>query len=92
MIPVKKGELVIRGSKNKIQFFEINIRKLKEIININGNIDFYSYILCMINGRCLCVGGKDKIYLIDVYNKTLIKEVSESGCHYYLLKLNDNIL
>ena len=92
MIPVKKGELVIRGRKNKIQFFEINTRKLKEIININGNISFYSYLLCMINERCLCVGGSDKIYLIDVYNKTLIKEVSESGSHYCLLKLNDNIL
>ena len=93
MLPVKPGELVIAGGKDKIQFFEIYTRKLKEIININRNIRWApSNLLCMINERCLCVGGHNKITIIDVYNKKIISEVKESGVHRCLCKLNDNIL
>jgi len=93
MLPVKPGELVIAGNKDKIQFFELNTRKLKEIININRDIHWNpSNLLCMINERCLCVGGAKKITIIDVYNKNIISEVEESGTHRCLYKLNDNIL
>jgi len=92
MLPVKPGELVITGNKDKIQFFELNTRKLKEIININRDIRWKGIVLCMINERCLCVGGANKITLIDVYNKNIISEVEESGTHRCLYKLNDNIL
>ena len=93
MITVKPGELVIAGEKDKIQFFELNSRKLKEIISIIRDIHWsYSKLLCMINERCLCVGGADKITLIDVYNKNIIREVEEKGAHLCLYKLNDNIL
>ena len=34
MIPVKLGESVIAGNKNKIQIFELNSKKLKELIII----------------------------------------------------------
>ena len=93
MLPVKPGELVITGYKDKIQFFELNTRKLKEIININRDIRWTpSNLLCMMNERCLCVGGANKITIIDVYNKNIISEIEESGVHYCLYKLNDNIL
>ena len=93
MLPVKKGELVLCGNKDKIQFFELNSRKLKEIININRDIHWTpSNLLCMINERCLCVGGANKITLIDVNNKNIIKEIEETGAHICLCKLNDNIL
>ena len=93
MLSVKPGELVFSGEKDKIQFFELNSRKLKEIININRDIRWTaSNLLCMMNERCLCVGGKDKITLIDVYNKNIITEVQETGIHKCLLKFNDNIL
>ena len=93
MLPVKKGELVLSGGKDKIQFFELNSRKLKEIININRDIRWgASKLLCMINERCLCVGGANKITLIDIYNKNIIREIEESGTHICLYKLNDNIL
>ena len=93
MLPVKPGELVIAGAKDKIQFFELNTRKLKEIININRDIHWSpSNLLCMMNERCLCVGGANKITIIDVYNKNIISEVEESGAHICLYKLNDNIL
>ena len=46
----------------------------------------------MLNERCLCVGGADKITLIDIYNKNIIREVQENGAHICILKLNDNIL
>ena len=93
MITVKPGELVIAGLKDKIQFFELNSRKLKEIISINRDIHWScSKLLCMINERCLCVGGADKITIIDVYNKNIIREVEEKGAHLCLYKLNDNIL
>ena len=92
MIAVKPGELVICG-ENKIQFFDLNSRKLKEIINIGRDIRWTpSNLLCMMNDRCLCVGGGEKITLIDVYNKSVIREVQEAGAHICLLKLNDNIL
>ena len=92
MIAVKPGELVICG-ENKIQFFDLNSRKLKEIININRNIYYYLQdLLCMINDKCLCVGGQDKISLIDVYQKNIIKEIEDKGVHICLFKLNDNIL
>ena len=93
MISVKPGELVMTGEKDKIQFFELNSRKLKEIININRDLRWNATkLLCMINERCLCVGGGEKITLIDVYNKSVIREVQEAGAHICLLKLNDNIL
>ena len=93
MLSVKPGELVFSGEKDKIQFFELNSRKLKEIININRYIHWTpSNLLCMMNERCLCVGGRDKITLIDVYNKNIITEVQETGVHKCLLKFNDNIL
>ena len=46
----------------------------------------------MMNERCLCVGGENKITIIDVYNKNIISEVEENGIHRCLYKLNDNIL
>jgi len=93
MLPVKSGELVISGSKDKIQFFEINSRKLKEIIDINTVIRWTpSNLFCMMNERCLCVGGQDKITIIDIYNKNIIREIKENGAHRCLLKLNDNVL
>ena len=61
MLSVKPGELVFSGEKDKIQFFELNSRKLKEIININRDIHWApSSLLCMLNERCLCIGGLDK--------------------------------
>ena len=93
MISVKPGELVISGNANKIQFFELNSRKLKEIININRNIYWgYGNSLCMMNERYLCVGGENKITIIDVYQKNIIREIEDNGVHYCLYKLNDNIL
>ena len=93
MISVKPGELVISGNANKIQFFELNSRKLKEIININRDIHWiYDNLLCMMNERYLCVGGQNKITIIDVYQKNIIREIEDNGYHYCLYKLNDNIL
>ena len=93
MITVKPGELVISGGADKIQFFDLNSRKLKEIININRDIRWFpEELLCMINERCLCVGGKNKITLVDVYQKNIIIEVEDIGIHNCLLKLNDNFL
>ena len=93
MLPVKPGELVIGGVTDKIQFFELNTRKLKEIININRDICWSpNNLLCMMNERCLCVGGANKITIIDVYNKNIISEVEENGVNRCLYKLNDNIL
>ncbi len=93
MLPVKPGELVIGGVTDKIQFFELNTRKLKEIINIKRDICWSpNNLLCMMNERCLCVGGANKITIIDVYNKNIISEVEENGFNRCLYKLNDNIL
>ena len=93
MISVRTGELVITGGNDKVQFLDLNSRKLKEIININRDIRWTpSNLLCMMNERCLCVGGSDKITIIDVYNKSIIREIQEIGVHYCLFKVNDNIL
>ena len=92
MLSVKPGELVFSGEKDKIQFFELNSRKLKEIININRDIHWApSSLLFMLNERYLCIGGLDKITLIDVYEKNIIKEYQYSNAHRCLLKLDDNI-
>ena len=66
---------------------------MKEIININRDIYWTpDFLLCMINERCLCVGGADKISLIDVYQKNIIREIEDKGVLICLYKLNDNIL
>ena len=71
----------------------MNSRKLKEIINIYRDIHWTpGNVLCMINERYLCVGGQDKLSLIDVNNKIIIREIQGEGTHLCLLKLNDNIL
>ena len=93
MIFIKPGELVISGSKNKIQFLELKTKKLKEIIDINRNICFdRCNLLCMMNKRCLCVGGRDKITLIDVDYKHIISEINDNGFHRCLINLNNSIL
>ena len=93
MISVKPGELVISGEANKIQFFELNSRSLKEIIVINRDICWNcDNLLCMMNERYLCVGGRDKITIIDINQKNIIREIEDKGVHYCLYKLNDNIL
>ena len=40
----------------------------------------------------LCAGGADKITLVDVYQKNIIREIEDKGAHICLYKLNDNIL
>ena len=71
----------------------MNSKKLKEIININRDIYWTpDFLLCMIYERCLCVGGADKITLVDVYQKNIIREIKDKGVHICLYKLNDNIL
>ena len=93
MLPVKPGELVISGNEQKIQFFELKTRKLKEIIKINRNICWSPCnLLCMMSENYLCVGGEEKITIIDVYNKNIINEIYESGVHRCIFKLNDTIL
>ena len=93
MIKVKPGELIISGTDDKIQFFELNTKQLKEIININRDIHWgIDELLCMMNDKCLCVGGADKITIIDVYQKNIICEVEDKGAHICLFKLNDYIL
>jgi len=93
MIKVKKGELIISGTGDKIQFFDLNTKQLKEIININRDIHWgIDELLCMMNDKCLCVGGADKITIIDVYQKNIISEVEDKGAHICLFKLNDSIL
>ena len=93
MIQVKPGELVISGNEKKIQFFELKTRKLKEIIKINRNICWSPCnLLCMMSENYLCVGGEEKITIIDVYNKNIINEIYESGVHRCIFKLNDTIL
>ena len=93
MISVKPGELVLCGELDKIQFFDLYSRQLKEIININRDIHWsYDNLLCMMNERYLCVGGANKITIIDVYQKIIIREIEDKGVHYCLYKLNDNIL
>ena len=46
----------------------------------------------MINERYLCVGGADKITLVDGFQKNIIREIEDKGVHICLYKLNDNIL
>ena len=66
---------------------------MKEIININRDIYWTpDFLLCMINERCLCVGGADKITLVDGFQKNIIREIEDKGVHICLYKLNDNIL
>ena len=62
--------------KNKIQFFDLNSRKLKEIININRYIYYYPQdLLCMINDKCLCVGGEDKKIYLMFFKKILLEKL-----------------
>ena len=101
MIKIKPGELAILefinlgmgGNSCEIIFLELQSRKLKESININRSFFYHpSNVLCMMNERCLCVGGSGKITIIDVNKKSIIKEIEEPGSTYVLYKLNDNIL
>ena len=93
MICVTPEELVISGNEKKIQFFELKSRKLKEIIRLNRNICWSPCnLLCMMNERCLCIGGENKISIIDVYNKTIINEIKENGINMCLYKLNNTTL
>ena len=93
MICVTPEELVISGNEKKIQFFELKSRKLKEIIRLNRNICWSPCnLLCMMNERCLCIGGENKISIIDVYNKTIINEIKENGVNMCLYKLNNTTL
>jgi len=93
MIQINENEIAISGSQNMIQFFKLNTRKLKEKIKLNKSINCgIDNLLCMLNNRCLCVGGADKLTLIDVANKITMNEIFDMGIHRCLLKINDNYL
>ena len=86
--------LGIHGNACEIQFFDLKSRKKKESIDLKRSFNYYpSNIFCMMNERHLCVGGTDKITIIDINKKTIIREIENKHCYYYsLYKLNDNIL
>ena len=86
--------LGVHGNFCEIQFFDLKSRKLKESIDLKRSFNYIpSNILCMMNERFLCVGGTDKITIIDINQKSIKREIENKGCYYYsLYKLNDNIL
>ena len=93
MIQINENEIAISGSQNMIQFFKLNTRKLKEKIKLSKSINCgIDNLLCMLNNRCLCVGGADKLTLIDVANKIIMNEIFDMGIHRCLVKINDNYL
>ena len=96
IIKAKPGELVFGGDCNpyRIQFFEINSRKKKKKIDLNRYINSFKpcNMLFKVNDRCLCVGGDNIITIIDIYNKSIIREIKLGDYTYSFCKLNDNIL
>ena len=102
MIITKPEELVYiqfinlgtHGNACEIQFFDLKSRKKKESIDLKRSFNYHpSNIFCMMNERHLCVGGTDKITIIDINKKNIIREIENKGSYYYsLYKLNDNIL
>ena len=90
----KNGKLVLTGSTDKIQFFDISKRKLENQINGIKLYGSLSNNMININEKLLAVGGTDNIFIINVITQTKINEVKIPGssCITCFCKLNDNIL
>ena len=89
IIETKQNEIVY-STWREINFFDINKRKNKSIIeNINAAWNTF----CMINNDLLLIGGVNMIYIINVneYKKIRQIDIPNTGYIYAICKLNSNI-
>lgn len=93
-IETKNGKLVLTGNSDKIQFFDINKRKLENQISGIKLYGTLSNNMININEKLLAVGGTDNIFIIDITSQEKINEIKIPGssCITCFCKLNDNIL
>ena len=94
IIETKNGKIVLTGSSEKIQFFDINTRKSENQISGIKLYGSLSNNIININEKLLAVGGTDNIFIIDVLSQTKINEVKIPGssCITCFCLLNEHIL
>jgi len=93
-IETKNGKIVLTGNSDKIQFFDINTRKLEKQLSGIKLYGSLSNNLINISDTLLAVGGTDNIFIINVLTQQKVNEIKIQGssCITCFCKLNDNIL
>ena len=91
IIQINNNEFVSANSEEQIiNFWNINTKtKINKIRKIFSN--FWNNILCKINENFLVVGGYEILYLINLNNKTLYKQIETDNWINSILIVNDNI-
>ena len=69
-IETKNGKLVLSGSSDKIQFYDISKRKLENQISLVKLYPGLFNNMININEKLLAVGGTDNIFIINVISQT----------------------
>ena len=93
-IETKNGKLVLAVSEDKIQFFDLNKRKMESQITGIKLYNGLSNNMININEKLIAVGGLDNILIIDVISQKKINVIAIPGSSYITCfnKFNDNIL
>ena len=91
IIQINNNELVSANSEEQIiNFWNINTKiKINKIRKIFSN--FWNNILCKINENFLVVGGYEILYLVNLNNKTLYKQIETDNWINSILIINNNI-
>ena len=69
----KSNEIVYSTSDKKINFFDLNERKIKIIID---NINFTGYSFCMIRKDLLLIPGENMINIINIEEYKIIRTIN----------------
>ena len=91
IIQINNNEFVSANSEEQIiNFWNINTKtKINKIRKIFSN--FWNNILCKINENFLVVGGYEILYLVNLNNKTLYKQIETDNWINSILIINNNI-
>lgn len=94
LIETKNGKIVLTGNVDKIQFFDINTRKLENQISGIKLYRSLSNNLINLSDTLLAVGGTDDIFIINVLTQQKVNEIKIPGsnCITCFCKLNDTFL
>ena len=88
IIKGNENEIIYDIMYDKIKFYDIKKEKeIKLIIDLNLSDNVNNFII--INDK-LIIGGKMKIYFIDINKYVKIKEINFDSDIYSILKINDN--